>query len=494
MKRQHKIAAFVLVLILISASLFPVTATASSGEDGRYYDQLDKDSKKIYGALSELTPQTLKQCGRDLDGSYIYAVEATFPLWVKNVQNAFSLYSSAEFAEFYVGLATSLYKAIAAFDYDNPGLFWMDKQMQMKVSREKAAHPYYEFSVELYIDVQDSFENSLSSAQNKYDAALNGVSLTGNTRYEKLKSIYDYLCNTVRYVDSNTTEHSAYGALVDKAAVCEGYARAFKALCEREGIPCKLVSGQGVASTGIESHMWNAVQMEDGKWYGVDATWGDQNGSILYDYFLAGSSTPGRASQNRTFSQSHLAFNVVSTCTISSTWVNETINIKIEYPQLAQSAYTAPSEPSSGPGEITVVFAGRYVSIDNTTKVVRNVEQKQRVRELIDNYASLDLVVVNASGRELGPDDYAGTGTEVYIFDNGTKLGYYTVVVTGDVDGDAVVTAADARSVLRASTRLTNLSNAAYSAANVENTAAVQASSARKILRVSAKLDQFSYN
>ena len=31
--------------------------------------------------------------------------------------------------------------------------------------------------------------------------------------------------------------------------------------------------------------MWNAVKMDDGKWYGLDATWDDQS-SIIYNYFL----------------------------------------------------------------------------------------------------------------------------------------------------------------------------------------------------------------
>ena len=46
----------------------------------------------------------------------------------------------------------------------------------------------------------------------------------------------------------------------------------------------------------LESHAWNYVQMDDGKWYAVDTTWDDPviAGSNLtdrlrYKYFLVGS-------------------------------------------------------------------------------------------------------------------------------------------------------------------------------------------------------------
>ena len=59
--------------------------------------------------------------------------------------------------------------------------------------------------------------------------------------------------------------------------VCEGYARAFKVLCDRKSIPCVLAVGfakSSVSSKG-ESHMWNEMQMDDNKWYAVDVTWND---------------------------------------------------------------------------------------------------------------------------------------------------------------------------------------------------------------------------
>ena len=79
----------------------------------------------------------------------------------------------------------------------------------------------------------------------------------------------------------------------DAFHVCEGYAKTLKVLCDAFDIPCVLVSGKAKDNeypedpSKEEPHMWNYVQMEDGKWYLVDATWNDQENKIYDTYFLA---------------------------------------------------------------------------------------------------------------------------------------------------------------------------------------------------------------
>ena len=84
-----------------------------------------------------------------------------------------------------------------------------------------------------------------------------------------------------------------------EAPVCEGYARAMKVLCDKMGIPCILMSGDAATSPYSEPqpHMWNYIQMEDGNWYAVDATWDDPitettkavSGQESLEWFLLGS-------------------------------------------------------------------------------------------------------------------------------------------------------------------------------------------------------------
>ena len=127
--------------------------------------------------------------------------------------------------------------------------------------------------------------SALSAAdQALYQEALrvrDAVADPSMSQYEQVKAFHDYLCRTVTYRDQGESSHTAYGALVNHAAVCQGYTQAMDLLCFLSGIDCAYIFG----SAGGEDHSWVRVKV-DGQWYNVDATWDDQPGGIIYDYFL----------------------------------------------------------------------------------------------------------------------------------------------------------------------------------------------------------------
>jgi hypothetical protein len=94
-----------------------------------------------------------------------------------------------------------------------------------------------------------------------------------------------------------------------KGPVCEGYAKAFKVLCDRLQIPCVLVDGDAKSSLNGQpgGHMWNYVCLS-GRWYAVDVTWNDpyvtsspskkQSGYENHDWLLLGSDTTVAAGLN----------------------------------------------------------------------------------------------------------------------------------------------------------------------------------------------------
>ncbi len=102
--------------------------------------------------------------------------------------------------------------------------------------------------------------------------------------YDIAKALHDYLVLNCAYSSQGTSSHSSYGALVEHAAVCQGYAYAYKYLMDEAGIPCKLIFG---FANGY--HAWNQVQI-NGEWYHVDTTWDDptpnREGYVRYNYFL----------------------------------------------------------------------------------------------------------------------------------------------------------------------------------------------------------------
>lgn len=129
-------------------------------------------------------------------------------------------------------------------------------------------------------------------------AELNEQTL-GMDMEQKIKRIHDYICQRVTYRNDNTLwVHSAASLFLDAdpAFVCEGYAKSMKIFCYYMGINCACVSGtaRGTSSGTPGAHMWNYVQMDDGNWYLVDATWDDVGTPPSSRYLLVGRATKGQ--------------------------------------------------------------------------------------------------------------------------------------------------------------------------------------------------------
>lgn len=105
------------------------------------------------------------------------------------------------------------------------------------------------------------------------DAMLAGIDLLPDD-YARECEIHDRIVLNAQY-DSTygaPMTHSAYGNLVNKTSVCDGYAKLFQYLMYRCGILCLQVSGYAG-----ENHAWNAIRL-DGEYYFVDVTWDDPVG------------------------------------------------------------------------------------------------------------------------------------------------------------------------------------------------------------------------
>ena len=106
--------------------------------------------------------------------------------------------------------------------------------------------------------------------------------------HEKLLAIHDAIVLSCTFSETGSNAATAYGALVDGSAMCEGYAFAFSYLCTAAGIENYVVSGTNEKG---EPHLWNKVVCS-GEWYNVDCTWDDpilkyDNEKYLkHDYFL----------------------------------------------------------------------------------------------------------------------------------------------------------------------------------------------------------------
>ncbi len=108
--------------------------------------------------------------------------------------------------------------------------------------------------------------------------------------FEKYKYIHDTIALACEYDENGDDAYTAYGCLIGGNAVCEGYSKALMLICERAGIPCLPVVGQGFDNEDSQGHIWNKVKL-DGEWYATDVTWDDpifetSDGSyVRYDFF-----------------------------------------------------------------------------------------------------------------------------------------------------------------------------------------------------------------
>ena len=113
------------------------------------------------------------------------------------------------------------------------------------------------------------------------DTLLARLDLKDADDYQKVKAVYDYLCANVTYdrTSSGNLKHTAYAALINKTAVCQGYASALYRLLLELGIDSRLIAGDA----GGDKHGWNIVELKD-LYYNADSTW--DAGSKNYKYFL----------------------------------------------------------------------------------------------------------------------------------------------------------------------------------------------------------------
>jgi hypothetical protein len=111
-----------------------------------------------------------------------------------------------------------------------------------------------------------------------------------NSNFEKIRYFHDYLIRNCATDSAGTPDifsNTIYGALVNKKALCEGYAKAFSYLCNLAGIENCIVGGEI-----NQPHMWNMVKL-DGNWYHVDVTYDHPDEEIaaahpdfvLYQFF-----------------------------------------------------------------------------------------------------------------------------------------------------------------------------------------------------------------
>lgn len=200
------------------------TQTQTIGEDsyGYYYDQLTKEQKVIYCSIFSYQEKIQKE--------------------------------QVEF----IGVQLKDWKrSIEAINLDQ---FFLRIQEYTYIEEKNSV------SVGVTIFKSNLSKNQRTKIEKKADRILDEITEVEDEAI--IRGIYNWCTKNIKKDKTTAKKHTRnlYGALIKQECVCEGYAEAFKYLCNKAGIECICVHSK--------EHIWNYVQL-DGQWYAVDATWGE---------------------------------------------------------------------------------------------------------------------------------------------------------------------------------------------------------------------------
>lgn len=280
-------------------------------------------------------------------------------------------------------------------------------------------------SIDLSLTIDTNSYADWDVVKSCYSQLLNAVAnfkVTGSTRYDKLKSIHDGICNITTYTLNVPMAHQPTGVFLRGQAVCEGYAEAMKLLCDRESIPCIIVVGMGNGG----AHEWNYVQMEDGQWYGMDVTWDDQtenDANIFYDYFLVGSE-----SLNAVFDKTKFGNGTESTGNHINTGTHfQNSDFALTYPAISAQSYTG-----------VIPMWNSKATFDNTRNLMFITKDAVANEQIICTFSRW---AGNAPSTNKAAVLGTTTGGKVTVTSPVSKT--YTIVRRGDVDKTNTVDSTD---------------------------------------------------
>ena len=264
----------------------------SQNSEKFHYKQLTQEAKNIYNAMYEMYQEGILKTGTQ---TYDLAEHGYF------TQEELQQYANGSKA-----LTTAMDAARYAFYADYPEIFYVNFQ-KLRIRVTKDAQNKYHANLgsgslkDYYLDgftSKEQVEEAVTEFNERVEEIANGaknlqIEEGKNREAEQIKYVHNEIINNTSYrLESDCTPGNEefiatpYGALVKKQAVCEGYARALKAVLDKVGITCILVQGthQNDDSAAIP-HMWNYVQIEtetnarsrsvEKVWYAVDATMDD---------------------------------------------------------------------------------------------------------------------------------------------------------------------------------------------------------------------------
>ncbi len=227
-------------LDILDFSVFKVDEQKLTNYSGYYFNQLEQSEKEIYVKMDDAVKNMRET------------------VWLGTVETD--------------GLADKINRVITAYFYDNPDKFYISNEYVISTSDLRFVK-LSTLKLSYIVNSMEQVKEKTQEIENEIDKIINENITQDMTEFEKELALHDALVKQVSYYeyeninDIPAIKHTAYGALVQNEAVCDGYSKAFKLLLERVGIENIIING---SSDGV-AHAWNIVNI-GGEYYHVDVT------------------------------------------------------------------------------------------------------------------------------------------------------------------------------------------------------------------------------
>ena len=227
---------------------------------------------KANGPYAELDPEEMKE-------------EYTEDEWnlLQNGATHEDILRQRSFSKYFEQLVYTILPEVFSHDAGDPTggdyMYWQFLDWNVGVSYNSNKGTYTLTFTFTYFTTKQQ-EQAVTTAVKSLMSSLN---LTGKSEYEKIYAIYEWICGHVVYDyphlndTSYLLQYSAYGALIDRTCVCQGYAVLLYRMALMAGLDARLVTS--------DEHAWNIVNI-GGLWYHVDSTWDAGYDPANWGYFL----------------------------------------------------------------------------------------------------------------------------------------------------------------------------------------------------------------
>jgi hypothetical protein len=266
----------------------------SSVDHGYYYGKLDNDIKKdLYDGMYIAADSSRRLAyGKQLpNGNSEAAVSAVACNFYTGTKSRIKYYtgSSKECTE-------TVNEAVEALCYDHMANveYYM---CEAKIYEFKSGGTYKDYVImKPYTSADyDSMNLAIKAKAKYYAQQIKTAGLVSSSNpAETVLNAHDFFLTKVSFnipVSNNSgnsgyynNAHTAYGALCEGSAVCDGYAIGYALLLKELGIESRVVTGNIFYSGKSGGHAWSMVKIEN-DWYEQDPTWDDTNDLITHSFY-----------------------------------------------------------------------------------------------------------------------------------------------------------------------------------------------------------------